>query len=199
MSIEKGYSTLAELKDYSQGLDQNTSAVDDGILEKLVESASRSIDRFTGRTFYARTETRKFDTPTRGLTLWVDDDLLTITTLTNGDGTTIDSGDRVFLPANVTPKYAIELIGTTGISWQQSTTTNTSTQAISVLGTWGYSSSTPDDVRVACWILTNDMVQKRFGQGGEDSGSVTPDGTRIMPAAFPGRVRDLLHSYKRLT
>ncbi len=200
MAIVSGYASLAEFKSYAFTDLEGTNASDDTMIEDLITSASRTIDTATGRTFFARTETRKYDTPARGLILWVDDDLLTITTLTNGDGTTIGSSDRVFLPANVDPKYAIELIGTSSIVWQQSTSTNTSTQAISVLGTWGYASSTPADIQLACLIIANDAYAKRHGQAGAASGGiVTADGVRILPSAIPVRATALLRSYKKRT
>jgi len=59
--------------------------VDDETLNDIITRASRLFDKLTRRTYYARTETRYYGVPdTRELAL--DDDLLTITTLTNGDG-----------------------------------------------------------------------------------------------------------------
>ena len=48
MAITNGYATLAEIKGY-MSISDNT---DNDLLENLVESASRSIDRIANRRFY---------------------------------------------------------------------------------------------------------------------------------------------------
>jgi len=50
MAITNGYATLAEIKAYMSISD----TTDDSLLENLVESASRSIDRIANRRFYFR-------------------------------------------------------------------------------------------------------------------------------------------------
>lgn len=196
MAITNGYATLQEFKDYAFRDQQGTEATDDGVIETLVEAASRAIDAFTGRTFYGRSETRKYDTP-RALILWLDDDLLSVTSQTNGDGSAIDTADWVYLPANATPKCGIMLLGTSGMVWQVSNTTQSPRQAISVEGTWGFSASAPANVNLACLILARDAYFKRYGNEGESGGLVTADGVRILPAGFPLPVRDLLSPYRR--
>lgn len=49
MAITNGYATLAEIKAYLSISD----TTDDTLLEKLVESSSRSIDKIANRRFYA--------------------------------------------------------------------------------------------------------------------------------------------------
>ncbi len=91
MAIVGGFTTLARYKaEYLVAT--STSAADDAVIESLIESASRYIEgECYPRRFYATTETHYFDLPKggNGRTLFLDDYLLTATTLTNGDATTI--------------------------------------------------------------------------------------------------------------
>lgn len=196
MAIENGYTDLATFKLWRIVEEPDTD--DDSVIEDIITQASRAIDTHTGRTFYARTEARTFTTP-RTAELVFDDDLLTVTTLTNGNGEEIEDTSYILLPNNVSPKYALVLIGTDGVAWELSTTTNSSLQAISLAGTWGWSAATPADIESACLILTDDTYQKRVAGEGEPGGLVTSDGVRILPAGFPNRVRDLLIPYRRVS
>jgi len=149
MAITNGYCTLAEFKAYIGT--SSTNAGDDAVIEDIIEGASRLIDTFTGRTFYARTETHYYNTPSGYDLLINDDDLLTVSTLTNGDATVITSGNYKLIPLNKTPKYAIFLEPSSALFWTFDSN-GESTGAITVAGTWGFSATTPDDVRQACLI-----------------------------------------------
>jgi hypothetical protein len=98
------YTTWAAVKTY---LDI-TGTGDDALGALLVNRVTDAIDRYCRRRFRAVTATRSFDVP-EGDTLFLDDDLLSITTLTNGDGNVITSASYVLLPKNKSPKYAIRL------------------------------------------------------------------------------------------
>ena len=123
-----------------------------------------------GRRFDRRVETRYY-TPRHlthphggdlldSYTLLLDDDLQSITTLTNGDSTTIDSDDYTLLPpqrdATQVTAYdtiALQRYAAAQIYWKRPTAPNTDPlHSVSVLGVWGYggawqtiSGSTVDD------------------------------------------------------
>lgn len=198
MSITNGYCTLAEFKAYAIP-DGATDAADDAVIEDIIEAASRWIDGKTGRTFYSRAaETRYFDTPdTREL--WLDDDLISITTLTNGDGTVIASTDYVLLPNNYSPKYAIKLRDASSESWELSSTDNSPEKAITVLGSWGYAATAPDDIKTACIMLSDSMYRRRMGENVSGVASVTAAGVVISPADIPSGVMALIRPYIRVT
>ena len=164
MSITNGYCALAQFKPYANI--SSTNATDDGAIELIVEDASRFIDAETGRTFYARTETHYFSLPPDySRELRVDDDLLTITKLTNGDGDTIASTYYNLIPKNTDPKYAILLTESGDYWWSQDSSGNTE-YVITVVGTWGYAATAPHNVRAARMQIALSMYQGRFDENG---------------------------------
>jgi len=138
MTVVNGYCSLADFKAYitppGQSLSIDTG--DDGVIEDIIVRASRRLDDLTGRRFYPRIETRYYNTPSGG-ELWLDDDLLEVLTLTNGNAVAITSADYVFKPVNEYPKYAIRLRDTSSIYFS-STTASSYDEAISLLAIWGY-------------------------------------------------------------
>lgn len=191
-SAANDYTTWAAVKTY---LDISSSG-DDALGADLVTRASRMIDRYCRRVFIAASATRTFDTPA-GATLFLDEDLVSLTTLTNGDGTVIAGTDYVLLAKNITPKYAVRLRETASMGWLGSSTTG-EFQAISVLGSWGYSASPPDDVVQAAVRLTAWIYRQRdapFGQTArpeigviETPLSMPPDVVRILAPYVKVRV-----------
>lgn len=193
MAITNGYATLAEVKAYINT--SSTNATDDAVIEDMVEMASRLIDAETHRTFYARTETRYFDyTSERGLML--DDDLLTITTLTNGDGTVITSADYKLFPLNLTQKDEVRLIQSSSIYWDTDAYSNTE-GVISIAGTWGYSATAPDNIKHACISIVVSAYHRRYGEGVEGAATITAAGVVITPKDIPADAWGIIKSYRK--
>lgn len=198
MAITNGYCSLTELKAYATI--STTDATDDGALEDLIEAASRVIDDVTRRTFYARTETKYYNVPSgqaNNKILYLDDDLLTVTTLTNGSYGTLTTAQYWLLPRNAAAKWAVELRPSSGITWT-SDTAGDSQGAITIAGTWGYSSTTPDDIKQACLMIARSYMFKRDGQSVEGIAQVTGAGMVISPADIPREAAIILNSYRRL-
>jgi hypothetical protein len=197
MPITNGYATLAEFKAYAVP-DGAADLADDAVIEDIIEAASRYIDGRTGRTFYSRTnEARKFNTP-EGRELWLDDDLQAITTLTNGDGSTIAASAYVLLPNNYSPKYAIKLREGNTIVWEEALADNSPEQAITVLGTWGFSSTAPDDIKTACIMIADAFYRRRFGENVSGVAQVTAAGVVISPIDVPASAAAILRPYMRI-
>jgi hypothetical protein len=170
-----------------------SGVTDDTLGATLVTRASAIIDRFCRRQFAAATATRTFDVPA-GETLWLDEDLLSVTALTNGDGVAVASSQYVLLPANATPKFAIRLRRTASVDWVGSSATGDE-QAISVQGSWGYSTTPPDDVVQAAIRLTAWLYKQRDAPFGT---TARPDvGIVEVPAALPEDVKALLLRYQK--
>lgn len=130
--------TLADFKAYAtaRGQTATTDTTDDGVIVDLLEKASRDLESMTGRQFYPTVETRLYDVP-EDSELLLDGDLLSLTTLTNGDATVITTADYILRPNNLTPYYKIRLKGDSSVDWEPDSDNDTE-QVISVLGWWGY-------------------------------------------------------------
>ena len=123
------------------------SVTDDARLLSALESATAHIQRVTQRYFtpHIKTINHDVDFPQE---LLLNDDLLKLTSLTNGDGTTIDLADVIVIPDSHQP--ASLLILTEGVfTWETS-----ALNAITVSGVWGWH----DDWSQA-WHDTGDVVQ----------------------------------------
>jgi hypothetical protein len=175
------YITLAEYKSYigtlTQGQPVAYSSVDDAALQVFIDEAQAFIENATERRFEASTETRYFTSEAipfnQPYTLFVGDDLLTVTTLTNGDGNAISDTNYWLYPYNQTPKYAVQLKTTT--SW-----TFSDNGRVSVAGTWGYSATASNNVkgmtkRVAWWVQQKRMALGEVAQF--DGGVIQNDGS----------------------
>lgn len=190
------YATLADVKQFIGG----SSSTDDDLIETFIGRVSRWIDRKTGRWFYPKTQTRKFhavdNVDHRALLL--DEPLLTITTLTNGDGEVITSDEYVLEPTNSSPKAVIKLLASSGVSWTYQTDPE---EAISVAGTWGMVSSTPpggdfEDIRHAAAAMTAWQYMKRENPTA-DRLAMPEMGVIQIPGKMPVDVAAILGNYKR--
>jgi hypothetical protein len=188
------YTTTSAVKTY---LHIGGSA-DDALIGALITRASRLIDDHCGRWFSAETQMRYYDAVGAhivGNLLLLDADLLTITTLTNGDGSEIDSEDYLLRPINWPPYFGIALKAGSGLRWTYS---GDPAGAISVAGTWGYSATPPAPVEHAATRLAAWLYRQR--DTGVESGQVqvTERGVSVAPARLPRDVLDLLGPYVRI-
>ena len=162
--IQNGYSSLPDFKTY--GISNSViDEADDAILEKIIGSASRYIDNQTGRTFYPRVETRYYNAVS-SRKMWLDDDLLEVITLLNGnvdeddDRVEIDADDYNLLPLNEYPKYAVNLTPSSNVYWQRDTNSDAE-GVIDLEGIWGYHERYATDAWKEITTLTagiNDVV-----------------------------------------
>jgi len=139
MTISNPYITTVQFKTWQRV--SSTDAPDDTVVDDIVEQAARLVDYSTGRRFFPSYETHLFNIPkvdfTDRDTIYLDDDLLSLTTLTNGDLTIISSSNYVLKSVNKPPYWAIKLRDVSTVSWEQSST-GSSDQVLSVAGVWGY-------------------------------------------------------------
>jgi hypothetical protein len=143
MTPKNSYSTLQEFKNYftaRNGTAIPADTVDDGVLEQLLENASRYIDSKTGRWFYPRIETRYYDIPDYpydGRDIYLDADLFEILTFSNGDGVSIASTQYNLKPKNETPKFQICMKETSNVVWSTDSD-GESEGVLDLLAIWGY-------------------------------------------------------------
>lgn len=196
MTITNGYATLKEFKANALP-DAGADADDDASIEKMIEGSSRYIDGETKRVFYSSTSTRNFDVPDLGdPELWLDEDLLSITTLTNGDGNTIAATNYVLYPANETPKYAIRLKVSSDVVWEPESDGDEK-QVIAIAGSWGYASTTPADIKEACIEIANSMYKRKYGESMDSVARVTAAGIVITPQDISKYAASVIKKYRR--
>jgi Holliday junction resolvasome RuvABC endonuclease subunit len=138
----------------------------DAAIDRLIEAASRDVDNMTHRWFIPKTQTRTFRWPGnygRGDVLWLDADLISVTTLQtkaqDSSPTTISSDDYFLEPSNFAPPYnRIEIDISSNASFEGG---DTSQRSISVAGSWGFSNDTVSVGTVASG-LSSDATATEF-------------------------------------
>lgn len=169
MTITNGYITLAGLKNYLKIDD----SVEDALLEQIIESASRSIDRIANRRFYldANVSARTYR-PIGNLRVIIDDvgttTGLVLKTDPDANGVyqttfTLNS-DYIVEPTNALAKGKpityLTIVGPTALSlpvnyWPQ----------VEVTARWGWP-AVPDDIEQATYILSADLYKRKDSIGG---------------------------------
>lgn len=160
MAAINSYATLAEFKLWLTISATNTGR--DTVIEDILTAASRYVDRKTARMFNPRVITNKYDIPEER-ELELDDDLLEIISVTNGDDATIASTEYNLIPANKYPKYAIKLKGGSTEIWEQDGDGNVE-QVIDIAAYWGYH----DQYNIRAW-----STGSTINEGAEWSSSAT--------------------------
>lgn len=151
----------------ARGIDEST---DDTLLRTYCRAASAAWDKGTRRRFWPLVETRYYDYP-GPWALRLDDDLLEVTTLTNGDGETLTENTHFYLyPLSDSVKHRIEIRRDVGEVFQYR---STGQRQISVAGIWGW-----HDDWANAWADTGDAVA--------DAGGITAAATSITVTDVDG-------------
>ena len=175
MAITNGYATLTEIKNY-MSISDNT---DNDLLENLVESASRSIDRIANRRFYLdATASARLYRAYSNIFVYVDDigttSSLVVAVDENGNGTysktlalnTDYILDPLTSPSLNRPYTQLTMVSNTE-TWPifPGLTSNGLRPGVQVTARWGWP-SVPDDLNMACLILTADLYKRKDAPGG---------------------------------
>ena len=195
MAITNGYATLKQVKE-RLGIEDTK---DDIELEGVIEAMSRWIDDHLGRRFYAATDTRYY-TPTNGDYIIVDD-LLSVTTLkTDSDGNGVYESTWSTSDYRLAPRNALtdgEPYRIVRRAPQGSYYFPTVADAVQIVGSFGYSSTTPKAIQEACILATLRVWERRhliFGTAGNaDLGTVEA----IIPLSKDGEIMALISSFSR--
>jgi len=175
MAIVNGYATLTQIKAY-MSISDNT---DNDLLEDLVESASRSIDRIANRRFYLDSSaSARLYRAYSNIFVFVDDigttSSLVVAMDENGNGTysktlTLNT-DYILDPLTSQslnrPFTQLTMVSNTE-SWPifPGITSNGLRPGVQVTARWGWP-SVPDDINMACLILTADLYKRKDAPGG---------------------------------
>ncbi len=184
------YATTTQVKTYL-GL---TVSSDDTLLGTLLLAAQKTIETHCGRVFEADTATVHYftlaDLDRDSGVLWLGGDLCTLTAVTNGDGTTVATGDVQTMPINTTPWYALRINPAVGVF----TSGQNTADRIAITGKWAYSASAPADIAQATIRLTAFLYRLREN-GGEGDRTVFAGNATLSPMAMPSDVRSILVHY----
>lgn len=189
------YVTLAEWKAYRNSLSgavqSNYSAQDDATLQSFLDQAQSEIEAQCGKTFEAVNATRYYRA---GDLMWnnprvllLDRWLLSVTTLTNGDGSVIAAGNYWLLPRGDAPYNTIEL--KSSASWAFSVDGE-----ISIAGAWGFMQQADARVTRVVMRLAEFFWQKRSTTG---ESQVIGEGQIVVAAQYPKDVQDFIIAERR--
>ena len=195
------YATAADLRAYIGA----TATTDDTQLGNAVSRAQTEIERQTHRLFEAAADTTRYYTPLRRhdylgdleddhRTLWLGTDLCAITSITNGNGTSVSLSDVVMIDKNILPFYAIRLKDSANIEW---TFTGSPEYSISVVGRFAYSTTPPADIVNATLMLGAYLYRRREGGPDTDRNIISADGVLMAPGRFPSDVTTIIKKYVR--
>lgn len=187
------YPVLADLKAWL-GI---SATSEDTTLTTLLNSAVAFVERYTGRSFVAAAGTREF--PVRPpfvskdrFRLWVAADLINVSTLVNGDGTTLSSGDYYLESPNMQPPYNV-------IALERSSATvfySTNGDRISVSGDWGYSANCPDDVFGVILSICAEEYRRKVSGGGTVNVASRSSGVVLAAGSLDQVQRLILEGYR---
>jgi hypothetical protein len=190
--------TWLSLEDMRGYLDIDITS-DNPLIQEAIEDAQSYIESQTNRKFEAETDTRYYDRSaldrwdSRLLNLY-QDDLLTVTTLTNGDSssTAIVAANYWLTPRNEGPPYHGVLLKT-DISdyWQWDTD-----YWVSIAGTWGYSATVPNDIHRAAQVLAAYLYRSKDSQVFEVT-AILESGALAIPQGIPATVTRIINRYKK--
>lgn len=187
------YIDLATLKRYL-GI---TSTNDDTLLTECIARAQALIDDYAGRTFEAPADTtRTFDAVTDvvNMTLYFDDDLCQITSVTNGDGVVVAANEYTTQPRNETPYHALKLLASSGKSW---TYEDDREDAIVIVGRWAWSVTAPTAIQQAAIRLASYLYRQKDSANDLDRAVVVGNST-LLPSELPNDLAQMLDYYRRL-
>jgi len=184
------------IDDMRQHLDIESDDDDEALFDAIADAQSYIEDQ-TNRRFEANTETRYYGrdalSPDNSCLLLVDDDLLTVTELLNGDSdsTEIVTANYWLYPRNETPYYGILLKTDVSDYWEFDTD-----YWVEVTGTWGYSATPPGDIKRACKHLAAFFYRQASSQI-FDTTAIPEAGVITIPTGIPATVERILSRYRK--
>lgn len=169
---------------------------EDEFLGACLDNASKLIDDYCGRTFSGALGARyyTYGEDTLGDFLYLDSDLLSVVTITNGDATTVTAAQYTTIPRNEKPYYAIRLKDNSGVAWTYS---DSPEDAITVSGVWGYSQNPPESIVQATFRLANHLYHQKDASLDSDRAIISDTGVIIAGTTLPRDVLTILEPYRK--
>lgn len=191
------YATLAEVRSY--GGFKTVDASNDALINTLITSVSRLIDKLTGRTFAPGDDTSCFipfeNVEGRDVFLGeLDHPLLSVTTLKNGDGTTIASSEYLKLPRGASRFHTIRLKEASSVDWEDD---DAGDGFIEIIGKWGWSTTVPEDVNLATIQSVAYIFKQKDTIENFERAQASGDGFILMPSMLPKLAFAVIEHYKK--
>ena len=191
------YATLDQLRDYS-GVDDVRH---DTLLTSLLTRTQALVDNYVGFSFEASVDTTRYldsDDVSRGGNVRGRDLIFpswcySITSVTNGDDTTVAAASYVTLP-RIAPYYGIRLKRSKSLSWEADADGDTE-DVIEVTGRWARSLTAPDEIAHATLRLALWMYRQRDNSMDVDR-PILAEGVMVLPGQWPSDVLHILDSYR---
>lgn len=205
MTIVNGYATLNDYKSFisMRGLAGSvaTDTSDDAVIELLIETASRNIERMTGRRFWKDTSDAVYYYTAKDGECVELPDFASITTVAvdynnTRSYTALTASDFDYEPVN----YSAEGLPIRGILLSPLSTTYFPTfrNAIKITGKRGWA-SVPTDVKDATLEIVNNIYASRSGQTSAGKINMTAYGVVIRPEDIPDFAMAIIKSYRMHT
>lgn len=189
------YASLLDLRDYLSSTDL-LGTVNDGLLQDSLDQAENVINDYTRRNFAGTAGTyyvnRYSQRNVRDQALYLNQDLHTLISITNGDGANIPVGSAWLEPRNVGPPYRIVRLKSSSV-WVWNTDSD-----VIVAGTFGFSTVAPaaivrSTVRLAAYYYRLKDVGPADVSGMSDAGEVQ------YPKGMPDDIKIQLSPYRSKT
>jgi hypothetical protein len=176
------YITVSDFKTYRK----ITGTTDDALILSMIAAATGYLELNWGYVYRCDADSDRdfYEGDVEENRLKFDKPLAQITSITNGDGSTLSTTDYITLPRDA-PYYGVKLSNTSTVAWV------TYPDPITVTGRWAYSVTPPSRVKEACKIVTNFLYDKRSTGVDADRQIITAEGI-ILPAGISKAVADLM-------
>lgn len=188
------YPVLADVKSYLKV----SSASEDAILTTMLNAAIGDVEAHCNRVFVAASATRNypviapyFDARRRLMTLY--EDLVSITTLTNGTGEVIAASDYEVLPVKGGRIEQIMIKREAPVRFQ----TGSSGETVQLSGSWGYAATCPSGVFLLLIELVEWHYRLKQGASAKADSTVRRGGGISGGTNIPEYLRHRLEVYRR--
>ncbi len=193
------YPTSANCKTYIGA----SGAGDDTLIGWLLDGVIAWVEAWCGHDFVAQAAQTVKVMPeypnilgrSRKKLLIRDFDLMAVTSVTNGDGVSVASGDYTLLPLSGPPYFMIELTPGSGKYWWRGWDGE---GVVTIVGTTGQSTACPADVFQAILMLVAHFYRGRSSGAGGPLTTATRQGMVIEADKVPKTVLDLLANHRRV-
>lgn len=186
------YPTVANYKTYG-GI---VGASEDAAILQILDGTIKTVEKYCNRTFVTNAVTRNISDRQPWVTLGrrmlsFFEDVASITSITNGDGTLLTTADYDLIPISGPPYHQALLRSSSGIRWQ----VGSDGTRIAVVANFANSATCPDDI----FLVILELVDLSHAGRADGAGTtLLPRGGVIDKAQWSERILRVLDANRRL-